>query len=81
MVFIFLFKKNAYICMTLIKPKYMNNKNKLHKNLIQLLKKKLKKSNKWLQKFGDYDMGHLDKSFLQVRATKKLCKKILKFER
>ena len=54
----------------------MNNKK-----IIKLAEKKLKKSTKWLKKFGDIDMGHLDGTYDNVNQTRKLCKKILKVEK
>jgi hypothetical protein len=47
---------------------------------IKLAEKKLKKANKWLKKFGDTDMGHMDGTFEQVQNTKKLCEMILEVE-
>jgi hypothetical protein len=50
------------------------------KKTIKLAEKKLKKANKWLQKFDGYDMGHMDGTFNQVQKTKELCEMILEVE-
>lgn len=52
-----------------------------HKKIIKLAEKKLKKSNKWLKKFGDYDIGHLDGTYEQVKKTQEICEMILAFEK
>jgi hypothetical protein len=50
------------------------------KKTIKIAEKKLKKANKWLQKFDGYDMGHMDGTYNQVQKTKKLCEMILEVE-
>jgi len=52
-----------------------------NKKVVKLAEKKLKKANKWLKEFNDYDIGHLDGTYEDIKNTKKVCEKILKFEK
>lgn len=47
---------------------------------LKLAKKKLKKADKWIKKFGDYDIAHLDGTLKEVKNTRKICKMIIKLE-
>jgi hypothetical protein len=52
-----------------------------NKKVVKLAEKKLKKTNKWLKKFSNVDMGHMDGTYEQVNNTKEICEMILKYEK
>lgn len=58
----------------------MKNRKIKKTDVIKLAEKKLKKSNKWLKEFKDYDVAHQDGTYKSVKKTKKFCEKILWFE-
>ena len=53
----------------------------MNKKIVKLAEKKLKMANKWLDKFEDYDVGHMDGTLEGVKSVRKVCKKILKHEK
>ena len=50
------------------------------KKIIKLAEKKLKKANKWIKEFKDYEYAHLEGTLEEVKRVRKICKLIIKHE-